>query len=78
MAYHALGKNAESDAALASLIKAHANDYAFGIAEAYASRDRPDDAMHWLERAYAQKDSGLVYVKVRCGVARPSSAGPSG
>ena len=33
------------------------------VAEAYAFRGQPDEAMHWLERAYAQKDLGLFIVK---------------
>jgi TolB-like protein/Flp pilus assembly protein TadD len=64
MAYFALGRKADSDAALARAIKEHADRYAFEIAVAYAYRKEADAAMQWLERAYAQKDSGLVYVKV--------------
>jgi tetratricopeptide (TPR) repeat protein len=64
IAYYALGKKADSDAALAQAIKTYADLYAFEIAVAYAFRKQSDEAMHWLERAYAQKDSGLVYVKV--------------
>jgi TolB-like protein len=64
IAYHALGRKTESDATLARAIKEHADLYAFEIAAAYAFRREPDLAMHWLERAYAQKDSGLAYVRV--------------
>jgi TolB-like protein/Flp pilus assembly protein TadD len=64
IAYYALGRKADSDAALALAIKKYADLYAFEIAVAYAFRKEADEAMHWLERAYAQKDSGLVYVKV--------------
>jgi TolB-like protein len=63
MAYYALGRRAESDAALASMIKEHAGEYAFYIAEAYAFRGQSDEAVHWLERAYAQKDPYLCYLK---------------
>jgi TolB-like protein/Flp pilus assembly protein TadD len=62
--YYALGRKADSDAALALAIKKYADLYAFEIAVAYAFRKEADEAMHWLERAYAQKDTGLVYVKV--------------
>jgi TolB-like protein/tetratricopeptide (TPR) repeat protein len=64
IAYYALGRKADSDAALALAIKKYADLYAFEIAVAYAFRKEADEAIHWLERAYAQKDSGLVYVKV--------------
>jgi TolB-like protein/Tfp pilus assembly protein PilF len=63
LVYHALGRKAESDAALAWLLKEHAKDDADPIAEVYAFRGQPDEAMHWLERAYAQKDVGLSGVK---------------
>jgi tetratricopeptide (TPR) repeat protein len=64
MVYFALGRKADSDAALARMIEQHSNEYAFYIAEVYAFRGRPDEFMHWLERAYAQKDPYLVYLKV--------------
>ena len=60
---YALGRKAESDAALGQLINEHANGDAFEIAEVYAFRGQSDEAMHWLERAYAQKDVILFYVK---------------
>jgi adenylate cyclase len=63
MAYHALGRKADSDAALARMLKEQANGNAFGIAEVYAFRGQPDEAMHWLERAFAQKDVGLFCIK---------------
>jgi TolB-like protein/Flp pilus assembly protein TadD len=61
--YYALGRRADSDAALAGMLHKDADRNAFGIAEVYAFRGQSDEAMHWLERAYAQKDSGLYYVK---------------
>lgn len=65
MIYHALGRKADSDAALASLINERAEfSVSTGIAEVYAYRGQYDEAMNWLERAYDQKDSGLMYVKV--------------
>jgi len=61
--YHALGRNGDADAALARMLKEQADENAFGIAEVYAFRGQSDEAMHWLERAYAQKDPGMYYVK---------------
>jgi TolB-like protein len=63
MVYYALGRKTDSDAALARMLKEQADGNAFGIAEVYAFRGQSDEAMHWLERAYAQKDSGLSYIK---------------
>jgi adenylate cyclase len=62
--YYALGRKADSDSALADLINGHADTSAFEIANVYAYRGEPDEAMHWLERAYAQKNPSLIYVKV--------------
>ncbi len=59
MAYHALGRKAESDAALAALVKAHAEDAAFNIAYVYAMRGENDEAFAWLDRAIANSDPGL-------------------
>ena len=63
LAYQALGRKAEADAALARMLKEQANDNAVGIAEVYAARGQPADAVRWLERAYVQKDASLFYVK---------------
>jgi TolB-like protein/tetratricopeptide (TPR) repeat protein len=63
MVYYALGRKTDSDAALARMLKEQADGNAFGIAEVYAFRGQSDEAMHWLERAYAQKDAGLYYIK---------------
>ncbi len=64
IAYYALGRKKKSDAALRELIaKYHASD-AYGIAEAYAFRNQSDEAFEWLDRAYAQRDGGLIATKV--------------
>ncbi len=63
IAYYALNKVAESNAALERMLKEQADGNAMGIAEVYAFRGQQDDAMHWLERAYAQKDVGLYAIK---------------
>jgi TolB-like protein/tetratricopeptide (TPR) repeat protein len=61
--YHSLGRKEDSDAALARMQKDHADKYAFGIAEVYAHRGETEQALQWLDRAYAQKDSSLYLVK---------------
>ena len=62
IAYFALGRKFDSDAALAQLLKSQANR-PFEVAGVYAFRGDSDDALKWLERAYAQKDPYLCSVK---------------
>jgi len=64
LAQHARGHAAESEAALQELIEKSAADAAYQIAEVYAYRGQPDLAFEWLERAYVQRDAGLVLGKV--------------
>jgi TolB-like protein len=63
MAYHALGRKPESDAALLRMLREQATENAFEIAHVYAFLGQQDEARHWLERAYIQKDPGLVNFK---------------
>jgi TolB-like protein len=63
LAYYALGRKADADAALAALIREQADRNALDIAEVYAFRGESDDAIYWLERAYAQKDPWLFQIK---------------
>jgi TolB-like protein/Tfp pilus assembly protein PilF len=63
IAYHALGRKAESDAALATVIDKRASTMAYQIAQIRAFRNEDDAAFEWLERAYDQRDSGLVEMK---------------
>jgi TolB-like protein/DNA-binding winged helix-turn-helix (wHTH) protein len=62
MAYFALERKADSDAALALRIKNYPNN-AFGVAEVYAFRGESDEAFKWLDRAYEQKDAFLYTLK---------------
>jgi TolB-like protein/DNA-binding winged helix-turn-helix (wHTH) protein/lipopolysaccharide biosynthesis regulator YciM len=64
IAYHALDRKKESDAALRELIAKYHAAGAFQIAEVYAFRNQPDEAFEWLDRAYAQRDGGLIFTKV--------------
>ena len=45
------------------IAKYHANN-AYQIAEVYAFRNQSDEAFEWLDRAYAQRDAGLIVTKV--------------
>ena len=63
LAFHALGRRSESDAALAALKSKHAGEMAYQIAEVHAFRGEADLAFEWLERAYDQRDGGLADIK---------------
>jgi TolB-like protein/class 3 adenylate cyclase len=59
LAYHALGRAADSDAALNTLVEQYADTSAYQIVEIHAFRGDTEAAFGWLERAYAQRDHGL-------------------
>jgi len=63
IAYSALDRPTESDAALNSLTGKFAATDAYGIAEVHAYRGELDDALRWLDRAYRQHDAGMLYLK---------------
>jgi hypothetical protein len=64
IAYHVLGRKKESDAALSELVTKYHASGAYQIAMVYAFRNQSDEAFEWLDRAYAQRDSGLSGTKV--------------
>jgi TolB-like protein len=64
LAYQALGRQTEADAALKDLLARDAHGGAYQIAEVYAARGDTAAALTWLESAYRQHDSGLIYIKV--------------
>jgi TolB-like protein/DNA-binding winged helix-turn-helix (wHTH) protein len=64
MAEHTLKDSKESQQALGELIAKHAQEAAYQIAEVYAWRGEKDKTFEWLERAYMQRDGGLVEIKV--------------
>ena len=64
LAYHALGRDNDSNAALTQLIKDHQGNMAYQIAEVYADRGESDKAFEWLNRAYEQRDAGLRSLKI--------------
>ncbi len=62
-AYHSLGRQQASEAALRELIASHGSDSAYQVAQVYGYRGEMDKALEWLNRAYQQHDSGLLYLK---------------
>ena len=63
-AYHALGREQESNVALDELIAKHDIDSAYQIAQVYAFRGEFDKSFEWLERGYKQRDGGMTDVKI--------------
>jgi len=63
LAYSALGRRTDSDAALYSLTRKFASRDAYEIAEVHAYRGEVDDALQWLERAYRQHDPRIPEIK---------------
>jgi TolB-like protein/Flp pilus assembly protein TadD len=63
MAYFALRRKADSDEALAQMVKDQAKHNPFYIAQVYAFRGESDEAFNWLDRAYEQKDLSLSHIK---------------
>src|SRR6059058_3553502 len=60
MAYHALGRKADSDAALTALIAKYEKDGPYNIAYVYAYRGDADKAFEWLDKAVEYGDPGLA------------------
>ena len=61
--YFALGRKAESDAALQRAIAQDSDTWPWGIATTLAFRHETDKAISWLERAYVQRDPGMYTIK---------------
>jgi adenylate cyclase len=59
LAYHALGRKADSDAALAELIAKDEKGASYNIAYVYAFRGEADKAFAWLDKAVEYGDNGL-------------------
>jgi hypothetical protein len=54
--------DAEADAALEEEIARYGDINAYAIAQTYAYRGHRDRAFEWLEKAYEQKNSGLLEI----------------
>jgi hypothetical protein len=64
IAYHALGRKEESDAALNELITKYNGSRPYETAEVYAFRNKSNEAFEWLDRAHAQRDTTLMLTKM--------------
>jgi TolB-like protein/lipoprotein NlpI len=64
MVWHALGKQAESDAALTELMRMDEKSWAYNIASVMAFRGEADSAFEWLDKAVAYHDTGLTEIAV--------------
>jgi serine/threonine-protein kinase len=63
MAFDALGRKGDADAALVEAERSSATGAAYQIALIYAARGDVDGAIKWLERAYRQRDAGMLWIK---------------
>jgi tetratricopeptide (TPR) repeat protein len=61
--YYTLGRKKESDTGLSELIAKYQAGWALQIAGVYAFRHESDAAFEWLDRAYAQHDTGVATTK---------------
>ena len=59
MAYHSLGRTADSDAALAELVRKYEGTSAFPIATVLAYRGEADRAFEWLDKAVQYHDTNV-------------------
>jgi tetratricopeptide (TPR) repeat protein len=64
IAYHAMGRVKESEAALTELIAKYQSVAPYNIARVYAFRREPDQVFAWLDRAYAERDPGVLATRV--------------
>ena len=62
LAQQARGDSAAADAALDALIADHSDDMSFQIAMVYAFRGDTDKTFEWLDRAYEQRDPGVMAI----------------
>ena len=59
MTYHSLGRTADSDAALAELVRKYEGTSAFSIATVLAYRGEADRAFEWLDKAAQYHDTSV-------------------
>ena len=64
LVYWAMDRRTDADMALRQLESKFANVAAYDIGTVHAYRGEADAAVTWLERAYRQRDGGMVFLKV--------------
>jgi TolB-like protein/Tfp pilus assembly protein PilF len=57
MVYHALRRKADSDAALARLVRRSGDSWPYAVATVHAYRGERDEAFRWLDKGLATRDS---------------------
>jgi serine/threonine-protein kinase len=62
-AEYSLGNAKESQQALDELIAKHAQDSAYEIAAVYAFRGEKDKAFEWLDHAYQNRSTFMIFIK---------------
>ena len=62
VAHWAAGDSVRSEQALSELIELHGDLWFYQIAEAYAFTARPNEAFTWMDKAYDERDTGLIMV----------------
>ncbi len=63
LAQHDLGRSKESNAALAALVEGWADSSAIQVAQVHAWRGEADRAFEWMDRAFAQRDLGMLWIR---------------
>ena len=63
MSHHSLGDDALAAQELKTLISKYSDTSAYQIAEVYAWKGDAERAFQWLDRAAAQRDAGLIFLK---------------
>jgi serine/threonine-protein kinase len=61
--YAAMGKHAESDAALKTLEESYPADNAYEIAQIHAYRGEANAGFEWLQRSFRMHDSKILFIK---------------
>jgi TolB-like protein/Tfp pilus assembly protein PilF len=64
IAYYALGRKADSDAALETLVAKYGNDLPYNVAYVCAFRGEPDAVFEWLDKAAKASSSDLPEIVV--------------
>lgn len=63
MAYHALNDHKKSNELLQLFLVAYHKEWPYLLAQLYAYVGKKEEALIWLQQAYIQKDSWLIWIK---------------